>query len=199
MMALKELQCLILLLSLAYPISAFFSRSGGACSVSHQKLAARKPPSFESTSTSNNNEQQSYKHNDDPEWTFLDTARIHVQGGDGGNGCIAPPNNRHGKGGEEQREVSGGRGGRGGSVYFVCDDKLSTLVPVRQQIHFKAQKGKNGLGKNKDGTKGGDIYVKTPPGTLVRELKTQKLVGKLNEAGEIFVLAKGGCGASKLA
>jgi len=197
---LTELQCLLLLLLRAYPVSAFLSRSVGASSLSHQKLAARKPPSFESTSTStsNNNEQQSYNLNDDPEWSFLDTARIHVQGGDGGNGCVAPPNNRHGKKGEEQREVSGGRGGRGGSVYFVCDDKLSTLVPVRQQTHFKAQKGKNGLGKNKDGPKGDDIYVKTPPGTLVRELKTQKLLGELNEAGEIFVLAKGGCGASKL-
>jgi len=95
--------------------------------------------------------------------------------------------------------VAGGRGGRGGSVYVVCDNTLNSLVSMRQQIHFKAEKGNNGSGKNKDGTNGADVIVKTPPGTLVRELKTQQLLVELQEAGETFLLAKGGDGASKLA
>uniref|UniRef100_A0A7S1FQK5 Obg domain-containing protein n=1 Tax=Corethron hystrix TaxID=216773 RepID=A0A7S1FQK5_9STRA len=201
--ALTGFPCLLLLLLVvAYPISAFPYLSGVERSLSHQQLAARKPPSLDPTSTTTSNYdecQQRNNHKDDPEWVFLDTARIHCQGGDGGSGCVPPPNNRYGKGGEEKRECSGGRGGKGGSVYLVCDDTLSSLVPMRQQVHFKAQSGKNGTGRNRDGAGGDDAYVKAPPGTLVRELKTQRPLGELHAAGDTLLLARGGRGASKSA
>jgi GTP-binding protein len=127
---------------------------------------------------------------DDPEWKFFDTARLHVSGGDGGNGCVAFRREK----GAPLGGPSGGRGGRGGSIYLVCDDGINTLAPLRNKVHVRAHKGNNGLGKNKDGQKGNSVLVKVPPGTLVRDLKTQKIAGELREHGERLLVAKGGRG-----
>ena len=128
--------------------------------------------------------------NDDPEWKFFDTARIHVQGGDGGTGCVAFRREK----GEARGGPNGGRGGRGGSVYLVCDETLNTLMPLRQRVHVRAAKGRNGLGKNKDGSSGSNIYIRAPPGTVIRELHTQRLAGELREPGQTVLVAKGGRG-----
>jgi GTP-binding protein len=127
---------------------------------------------------------------DDPEWKFFDTARLHVAGGDGGNGCVAFRREK----GEPRGGPNGGRGGRGGSVILVCDKGVNTLAPLRNKVHVRAIKGRNGLGKAKDGQKGNTILVNVPPGTLVRDLKTQKIAGELREHGERLIVAKGGRG-----
>ncbi len=127
---------------------------------------------------------------DDPEWKFFDTARIHVTAGDGGNGCVAFRREK----GEARGGPNGGRGGQGGGVYLLCDDGLNTLAPLRNQVHIRAVKGKNGLGKSKDGAKGDNIYVGVPPGTVVRDLKTQKVAGELRFNGETLLVARGGRG-----
>lgn len=127
---------------------------------------------------------------DDPEWKFFDTARIHVTGGDGGKGSVAFRRDK----GEARGGPNGGRGGKGGSVYLICDEGLNTLAPLRNQVHIRATKGKNGLGKSKDGAKGDDIYVGVPPGTVVRDLKTQKIAGELRTQGETLLVARGGRG-----
>jgi len=127
---------------------------------------------------------------DDPEWKFFDTARLHVSGGDGGNGCVAFRREK----GEPRGGPSGGRGGRGGTVYLLCDEGINTLAPLRNKVHVRARKGRNGLGKSKDGQKGKSIIVKVPPGTLVRDLKTQKIAGELREHGERLIVARGGRG-----
>ena len=127
---------------------------------------------------------------DDPEWKFFDTARINVSGGDGGNGCIAFRRER----GEAMGGPYGGKGGRGGSVFLVCDSKMNTLATVRDRVHIRAGKGHNGLGKNKDGPKGDDEIIYVPPGTIVRELHTQKVAGELKKQGDYIIVAKGGRG-----
>lgn len=127
---------------------------------------------------------------DDPEWKFFDTARLHVSGGDGGNGCVAFRREK----GEPMGGPSGGRGGRGGSVYLICDETLNTLAPVRNKVHVRAQTARNGIGKNKNGPAGKDSVVYVPPGTVVRELKTQKVAGELREHGETLLVARGGRG-----
>lgn len=127
---------------------------------------------------------------DDQEWKFFDTARIHVSGGDGGNGCVAFRREK----GEPRGGPSGGRGGHGGSVWLVCDKDMNTLAPLRSRVHVRATKGNNGLGKSKDGQKGKHIFIKVPPGTVVRELRTQKLAGELREDGEKILVARGGRG-----
>ena len=134
--------------------------------------------------------EQPFQQKDDQEWQFFDTARINVSGGDGGNGCVSFRREK----GEAMGGPNGGRGGRGGSVYLVCDKGLNTLAPLRFKVHIRATKGRNGLGKGKDGQKGRDIAVKVPPGTMIRELRTQKLAGELKEHGERFLVARGGRG-----
>lgn len=127
---------------------------------------------------------------DDPEWKFFDTARVNVRGGDGGTGCVAFRREK----GEPRGGPAGGRGGRGGSVYLVCDESLNTLMECRQRVHVRAGHGLNGQGKNRDGSSGGDIEVRVPPGTVVRDLKTQRLAGELRHDGERLLVAKGGRG-----
>ncbi|GAX18513.1 GTPase [Fistulifera solaris] len=156
-------------------------------------------------------------NNDDPEWKFFDTARLHVSGGDGGNGSVAFRREK----GAPLGGPSGGRGGSGGSVYLECDESLNTLMMLRQKIHVRASnvrtsmdfpprgtesysilvsystfgsQGKNGIGKNKDGQCADDTIVRVPPGTVVRELTTQKLAGELRTHGERLLVAKGGRG-----
>jgi GTP-binding protein len=126
----------------------------------------------------------------DEEWKFFDTARLHVSGGDGGNGCVAFRREK----GEPLGGPSGGRGGQGGNIYLKCDEGINTLAPLRNRIHVRAQKGNNGLGKSRDGGNGDHVYVSVPPGTVVRDLKTQKLAGELREHGEELLVARGGRG-----
>lgn len=127
---------------------------------------------------------------DDPEWQFFDTARMNASGGDGGNGCVAFRREK----GEARGGPSGGRGGDGGSIYLICDDTMNTLAPIRNRVHVRGGKGNNGIGKGKDGKKAEDLYVRVPPGTLVRDLKTQKLAGELRENGQTLCVARGGRG-----
>lgn len=139
--------------------------------------------------------QKSYKRTqdrqgNDPEWSFFDESRIHVSGGDGGNGCVAFRREK----GEARGGPNGGRGGRGGSVYLQVDETLNTLMPLKQKVHWRAKKGNNGLGKGKDGSFGDDVYVLVPPGTVVRDLKTQKLAGELRQPGQTLLVARGGRG-----
>jgi GTPase len=127
---------------------------------------------------------------DDQEWKFFDTARIHVSGGDGGNGCVSFRREK----GEARGGPNGGRGGRGGSVFLVCDSRLNTLAPLRNRVHVRASKGQNGLGKGKDGQKGRHSMISVPPGTVIRELHTQKVAGELRKHGDQLLVARGGRG-----
>lgn len=127
---------------------------------------------------------------DDEEWKFFDTARVHVTGGDGGNGCVSFRREKC----EAMGGPNGGSGGRGGSVYFVCDESVNTLAPLRNRVHIRAGKARNGLGKGKHGQKGRDVVVPVPPGTVIRELHTQKMAGELKEHGEKMKVAIGGRG-----
>ncbi|KAL7509080.1 hypothetical protein ACHAXN_006223 [Cyclotella atomus] len=125
-----------------------------------------------------------------PEWKFFDTARVHVTAGSGGNGCVAFRREK----GEAMGGPSGGRGGSGGNVYFLADRSLNTLAGLRSKIHVRADSGKNGIGKGKDGVKGDDVYVRVPCGTIVRELHSQKVAGELRKDGETLIVAKAGRG-----
>jgi GTP-binding protein len=138
----------------------------------------------------NYNKSERQPNSNDKEWKFFDTARLHVTAGSGGNGCVAFRRDR----GEAMGGPNGGRGGSGGTVYFIADDALNTLAGLRGKIHVKADNGKNGIGKNKDGQHGKDIYVRVPCGTIVRELHTEKVAGELRTNGETLIVARGGRG-----
>lgn len=122
--------------------------------------------------------------------TFLDYAKVTVIAGKGGDGMVAFRREKFVPDGGP----AGGDGGRGGDVIFVVDEGLRTLLDFRYNRHFKAKNGENGMSKNKYGADAPDLYVKVPPGTVVRHTETNSLIADLIEDGQEAVIAKGGRG-----
>ena len=121
---------------------------------------------------------------------FLDQVKIYIKAGDGGSGS---PSFRREKfiefGGPD-----GGDGGKGGSVILVSERNLNTLIDYRYQQHFKAERGENGMGKNKTGRGGKDIYLKVPVGTQILEEDNKTLLFDFTKENETFLVANGGKG-----
>ena len=86
---------------------------------------------------------------------FLDQAKIFIRSGDGGGGCVSFRREKF----IEFGGPNGGNGGRGGDVIIEVVDGLNTLIDYRYQQHFKAQTGVHGMGKNRNGAKGGDVVL----------------------------------------
>ena len=121
---------------------------------------------------------------------FIDKAKIKVISGHGGNGVVAWRREKFvDKGGP-----AGGDGGRGGDIYLVADEGLSTLLDFKYKSVFKAQSGENGRIKNQYGKGGADLKIKVPTGTVVRDLKTDKIIADLIHDGQEVIIAKGGRG-----
>ena len=121
---------------------------------------------------------------------FIDTAEIHVKGGDGGNGCIAFRREKFvPKGGP-----SGGDGGHGGSVWTVADPALNTLYHLRHQSSYRAARGEHGMGSNRHGKSGADVEIPLPLGSVIRDAESGEPITELLSAGERVELAKGGHG-----
>ena len=121
---------------------------------------------------------------------FLDEAKVYIRSGDGGNGCVAFRREKF----IEFGGPSGGNGGRGGDVIIEAVDGLNTLIDYRYQQHFKAQKGTNGMGKDRHGANGKPIALKVPVGTQVFDEDRETLIHDFTKLGERFVLAEGGNG-----
>jgi GTP-binding protein len=121
---------------------------------------------------------------------FLDEAKVYVRSGDGGNGCVAFRREKF----IEFGGPSGGNGGRGGDVIIEAVDGLNTLIDYRYQQHFKAQRGENGMGKDRHGAGGKPIVLKVPVGTQVFDEDKETLIHDFTTLGEKFVLAQGGNG-----
>ena len=121
---------------------------------------------------------------------FLDEAKVYIRSGDGGNGCVAFRREKF----IEFGGPSGGNGGRGGDVIIKAVDGLNTLIDYRYQQHFKAQKGTNGMGKDRHGANGKSIVLKVPVGTQIFDEDRETLIHDFTELGEKFVLAEGGNG-----
>ena len=121
---------------------------------------------------------------------FLDQVKIYVKAGNGGSGS---PSFRRDKfvefGGPD-----GGEGGKGGSVILISERNLNTLIDYRYQQHFKAERGKDGSGKNKTGKGGEDLYLKVPLGTQVFEEDNKTLIYDFKSQKEEFLVASGGKG-----
>ena len=121
---------------------------------------------------------------------FIDKVKIKVESGRGGNGAVAWRREKFvDKGGP-----AGGDGGRGGNIYFVADENMSTLLDFTYKSVYKAQDGENGHNKNCHGKDGKDIFLKTPVGVIVRDLKTGRVIADLDEHEKTVLIAKGGRG-----
>lgn len=121
---------------------------------------------------------------------FVDTAKIVVKAGKGGDGIVAFRREKYvAKGGP-----SGGKGGKGGSVIFVGDSGLTTLLDFRYNRKIKAEDGQNGMNKDKFGADGKDVYVKVPVGTTIIDIDKNLIVGDIIKPFQEVVVCKGGKG-----
>lgn len=119
---------------------------------------------------------------------FVDTAKVFIAAGKGGNGAVSFRHEIYvDKGGPD-----GGDGGHGGDVVFEATENLNTLIDFRFKPELKAQPGQNGSKSNRRGKSGEDLIVKVPMGTLVK--RDGKVIADLTYHGERAVVAMGGDG-----
>ncbi|HEY4591450.1 MAG TPA: hypothetical protein VIJ61_03515, partial [Thermoanaerobaculia bacterium] len=121
---------------------------------------------------------------------FLDEARIHVQAGRGGNGCMAFRREKY----VPRGGPSGGDGGEGGSVYLVGRANRNTLYHLRFASLYAADRGRHGEGSNRAGKDGEDFEVEVPLGTVVYDEETGETLGEILHDGERLRVAAGGRG-----
>ena len=121
---------------------------------------------------------------------FLDQAKIFVKSGDGGAGCVSFRREKY----IEFGGPNGGDGGKGGSIYFEAVANLNTLIDFRYTQHFKAKKGQNGMGSDKNGSKAPDIVIKVPVGTEIVAEDGETVLADMVKPGQTYLAAKGGDG-----
>lgn len=121
---------------------------------------------------------------------FVDSVNIKVSAGKGGDGMVAYRREKY----VPLGGPAGGTGGRGGSVIFVGESGLTTLLDFRFQKHIKAKSGQNGMSKNCFGKHAEDLYIKVPIGTIVINTDTGGVIGDITVHGQEVVVARGGRG-----
>ncbi len=121
---------------------------------------------------------------------FADWARIWVEGGNGGDGCVSFRREKHvPKGGPD-----GGDGGKGGDVFMVVDMRIGTLLDFKHLRRVRAGNGGNGKGKRMSGRGGRDVLLKVPPGTVVKDAQTNEIIADLAPGSNPVLVARGGRG-----
>src|SRR6202044_1302407 len=120
---------------------------------------------------------------------FADHAVLQVQAGHGGNGWASVHREKF----KPLGGPDGGNGGRGGSIVFVVDPAVHTLLDFHFRPHVPALAGKQGMGNNRDGAAGADLEVKVPDGTVVLD-ENGRLLADLVGVGTRFDAAAGGRG-----
>lgn len=123
---------------------------------------------------------------------FIDEVVVTVKAGNGGDGSAAFRREKYIQFGGPD----GGDGGNGGSVIFVADPNINTLIDFKYKKVFKAENGENGQKKQMYGKTGADLIIKVPVGTQVRDVETGKLLLDMNVPGESRLLLKGGRGGA---
>ncbi|MCT4613073.1 MAG: GTPase ObgE [Clostridia bacterium] len=121
---------------------------------------------------------------------FADKAKIYIKAGNGGHGLASFRREKYVPNGGPD----GGDGGNGGSVIFVADENINTLIDFRNKRHYKAGNGENGKAKKMHGKTADDLIVKVPVGTIIREFESNKIMADLAHPGDEKVIAKGGKG-----
>ncbi len=121
---------------------------------------------------------------------FVDEAKMRVQAGNGGRGCLSFRREKFMPFGGPD----GGDGGLGGSVWLRAAEGINTLADFRVERNFKAKSGEAGSGNDCTGRGGDDLYVPVPVGTVVRDSETGEQLGDLVRAGDTLLVARGGKG-----
>ncbi|MBO5955262.1 MAG: GTPase ObgE [Clostridia bacterium] len=121
---------------------------------------------------------------------FIDTSRIFIQAGKGGDGAVTFHREKYVAAGGPD----GGDGGKGGNVVAVACKDISTLLDFRYKKKYAAESGGNGRDGRRSGKNGENLYIKVPCGTIIRDTESGKVICDLKTDGESFVVAKGGSG-----
>ncbi len=121
---------------------------------------------------------------------FVDEIRIEATAGKGGDGIVAY--RREFK--VEKGGPFGGNGGKGGSIFFICESGINTLLDFRYLRHVKGTPGEKGRNKGMTGGCAEDTYIKVPIGTTIRDEDTGKVIADLTKHGETAEICKGGRG-----
>ena len=121
---------------------------------------------------------------------FLDQAKIHVQSGAGGSGCVSFRRAKN----EPRGGPDGGDGGDGGSVFAEAVEGLNTLIDFRFRQHVKAGRGEHGQGACRAGARGADVVLAVPVGTEILAETGDVPIVDLAEVGARALLAQGGSG-----
>jgi len=121
---------------------------------------------------------------------FLDEAKVYIESGAGGNGCVSFRREKF----IEFGGPNGGDGGHGGDVVAEAVTGLNTLIDYRYQQHFRARPGQHGMGKDRHGANGADAVLKVPVGTQIFDEDGETLLADLTAVGQRVVLARGGNG-----
>ncbi len=120
---------------------------------------------------------------------FIDVAKIFIKAGNGGPGAIAFHREKYVAAGGPD----GGDGGKGGSIVFVADNNMNTLMDFRYKRKYVAENGEAGGRNNCSGANAKDLVIKVPKGTLIKDDETGLIIKDMSD-GEPFVAAKGGKG-----
>ncbi|GJL84759.1 MAG: GTPase Obg [Micavibrio sp.] len=121
---------------------------------------------------------------------FLDEAKIYLQSGNGGPGCMSFRREKN----IERGGPDGGNGGRGGDVIFEVVEAMNTLIDFRYKQHFKARSGSGGMGDNRSGPGGEDCIIQIPVGTQILDEDKETVLADFTESGTRVIFLKGGDG-----
>jgi GTPase len=121
---------------------------------------------------------------------FLDSAKVYIRSGSGGNGCVSFRREKF----IEFGGPNGGDGGKGGDLWAEAAENLNTLIDYRFQQHVAAKNGGHGMGKEMAGANGADAILKVPVGTQIYEEDDETLIADLDRPGARVLLLKGGNG-----
>ena len=121
---------------------------------------------------------------------FVDYVKINVKSGSGGKGSTHLRREKYiPKGGPD-----GGDGGRGGHVIIRANPQLWTLITFKFKRHFKAENGGDGSGSRKSGSKGKDVIVEVPYGTIIKDSISDKVIEEINVNNTELIIVEGGLG-----
>ena len=119
---------------------------------------------------------------------FVDTAKVFVQAGRGGDGAVSFRREIYiDKGGPD-----GGDGGKGGDVIFIGTEGLNTLIDFRYKPELKGTPGQAGAKRDRHGRSGEHNVIKVPVGTVVK--RDGRIIADITEDGQEVIIAKGGDG-----
>tara|TARA_A100001015_G_scaffold18337_1_gene21252 strand:+ start:1430 stop:2431 length:1002 start_codon:yes stop_codon:yes gene_type:complete len=121
---------------------------------------------------------------------FVDTLRISIKAGNGGNGKISFRREKYvAKGGPD-----GGDGGNGGDIIFKTSSKISTFMDLANKKVYKAGHGDDGKARKQSGKSGRHCIIEVPCGTIIYNQDTNEIIADLTKEKQKIILAKGGRG-----